>query len=137
MNFVLAVAYHFCQNLPATYSQPGIGSVVLLHFAESTIKTEDVEGVESVSDAAPYGRGTWDWDWDLSRLALGSSAEILVKWRTASGTWFGETSRQSQADPVKQQHTGKSPPHRDPITDIAAEKSTLDVTAGECQNSKV
>ena len=24
----------------------------------------------------------------------------------ASGTWFGETSRQSQAKPVKQQHTG-------------------------------
>ena len=70
-------------------------------FTESTIKTQAVEGVESVSDAAPYGRGTWAWDWDLSRLALGSSAEILVKWRTASGTWFGETSRQSQAKPVK------------------------------------
>ena len=48
-------------------------------FTESTIKTQDVEGVESVSDAAPYGRGTWEWDWDLSRLALGSSAEILFK----------------------------------------------------------
>ena len=80
-------------------------------FTESTIKTQDVEGVESVSDAAPYGRGTWAWDWDLSRLALGSSAEILVKWRTASGTWFGETFRQSQAEPVKQQQTGISPNH--------------------------
>ena len=27
------------------------------------------------------------------------------------GTWFGETSRQSQAEPVKQQHTGISPNH--------------------------
>ena len=29
----------------------------------------------------------------------------------ASGTWFGETSRQSQAEPVKQQHTEISPNH--------------------------
>ena len=29
----------------------------------------------------------------------------------ASGTWFGETSRQSQAELVKQQHTGISPSH--------------------------
>ena len=29
----------------------------------------------------------------------------------ASGTWFGETSRQSQAKLVKQQHTGISPSH--------------------------
>ena len=35
----------------------------------------------------------------------------LFQWRTASGTWFGETSRQSQAEPVKQQHTGISPNH--------------------------
>ena len=34
-----------------------------------------------------------------------------TKWCTASGTWFGETSRQSQAEPVKQQHTGISPNH--------------------------
>ena len=33
------------------------------------------------------------------------------EWRMASGTWFGETSRQSQAEPVKQQHTGISPNH--------------------------
>ena len=26
------------------------------------------------------------------------------QWRMASGAWFGETSRQSQAEPVKQQH---------------------------------
>ena len=32
-----------------------------------------------------------------------------MEWRTASGTWFGETPRQSQAEPVKQQHTGISP----------------------------
>ena len=32
-------------------------------------------------------------------------------WRTASGTWFGETSRQSQAGQVKQQQTGISPNH--------------------------
>ena len=31
--------------------------------------------------------------------------------RMASGTWFGETSRQSQAELVKQQHTGISPNH--------------------------
>ena len=36
---------------------------------------------------------------------------IQVKWRTASGTWFGETSRQGQAEPVKQQQTGISPNH--------------------------
>ena len=35
----------------------------------------------------------------------------IRQWRTASGTWFGETSRQSQAEPVKQQHTGISPNH--------------------------
>ena len=35
----------------------------------------------------------------------------IPQWRTASGTWFGETSRQSQAEPVKQQHTGISPNH--------------------------
>ena len=29
----------------------------------------------------------------------------------ASGTWFGETSRQRQAGPVKQQQTGISPNH--------------------------
>ena len=29
----------------------------------------------------------------------------------ASGTWLGESSRQSQAKPVKQQHTGISPNH--------------------------
>ena len=29
----------------------------------------------------------------------------------ASGTWFGETSRQSQAETFKQQHTGISPNH--------------------------
>ena len=95
-------------------------------FTESTIKTEDVEGVESVSDAAPYGRGTWDWDWDLSRLALGSSAEILVKWRTASGTWFGETSRQSQAKPVKQQQIGISQNHVPEAVPYLAEASKLE-----------
>ena len=48
-------------------------------LSENSTKTKDVEGVESVSDAAPYGRGTWDLDWDRSRLALGSSAEILFQ----------------------------------------------------------
>ena len=33
----------------------------------------------------------------------------LRQWRMASSTWFGETSRQSQAEPAKQQHTGISP----------------------------
>ena len=33
------------------------------------------------------------------------------EWRMASGTWFGETSRQSQAESVKQQLTGISPNH--------------------------
>ena len=36
---------------------------------------------------------------------------VLFEWRMASGTWFGETSRQSQAEPVKQQHTRISPNH--------------------------
>ena len=35
----------------------------------------------------------------------------VLQWRTASGMWFGEMSRQSQAEPVKQQHTGISPNH--------------------------
>ena len=38
-------------------------------------------------------------------------SSIYQQWRTASGTWFGETPRQSQAKPVKQQHTGISPNH--------------------------
>ena len=37
--------------------------------------------------------------------------QSTIQWRMASGTWFGETSRQSQAEPVKQQHTGISPNH--------------------------
>ena len=36
---------------------------------------------------------------------------ITPQWPMASGTWFSETSRQSQAEPVKQQHTGISPNH--------------------------
>ena len=39
------------------------------------------------------------------------SPRIASEWRTASGTWFGETPRQSQAKPVKQQLTGISPNH--------------------------
>ena len=37
--------------------------------------------------------------------------ESSTQWCTASGTWFGETPRQSQAKPVKQQHTRISPNH--------------------------
>ena len=40
--------------------------------------------------------------WELFPNSSGSECQ----WRTASGTWFGETSRQSQAEPVKQQQTG-------------------------------
>ena len=51
----------------------------------------------------------------LSALAgckiISSMHGMLTQWRMASGTWFGETSRQSQAEPVKQQHTGISPNH--------------------------
>ena len=36
---------------------------------------------------------------------------LSIQWRTASGMWFGETPRQSQAKPVKQQHTRISPNH--------------------------
>ena len=35
----------------------------------------------------------------------------INQWHMAFGTWFGETSRQSQAEPVKQQQTGISPNH--------------------------
>ena len=36
---------------------------------------------------------------------------ITPQWSMASDTWFGETSRQSQVEPVKQHHTGISPNH--------------------------
>ena len=39
------------------------------------------------------------------------SSSHCRQWRMASGTWFGETSRQSQAEPVKQQQTEISPNH--------------------------
>ena len=39
----------------------------------------DLNHVNSVADAAPSGRGTWDWDWDLCRPASGSSAEIPLR----------------------------------------------------------
>ena len=79
---------------------------------KSALRRVRGEGNPKCDDSTDKFRD-WDSDRGLSKKLPKTCGyhKSIPKANGARRTWFGETSRQSQAKPVKQQHTGISPNH--------------------------